>query len=53
MGTSPTTNGSSSQVTTSQGANRPSWQAADPQEWIHLCPQLCANQQAQKQLDPP
>ena len=26
MGTTPTTNGSSSQGTTSQGANRPSWQ---------------------------
>ena len=26
---------------------------ADPQEWNHLHPQLCANQQAHVQLDPP
>ena len=26
---------------------------ADPQEWNHLHTQLCANQQAYVQLDPP
>ena len=26
---------------------------ADPQEWNHLYPQLCANQHAHVQLDPP
>ena len=63
MGTTPTTNDSSSQGTASQGANRPSWQGSclpfstsylyisrrspvDPQEWNHLYPQLCTNQQA-------
>ena len=40
-GTTPTTNGLSSQGTTSQEANRP----ADPQKWNHLYPQIHANQQ--------
>ena len=30
-GSTPTTNGSSSQGTTSQGGNRPSWQVLHPQ----------------------
>ena len=53
-GTTPATNGSSSQGLTSQGAKQTILAGpADPQEWNHLYPQLCANQQAHVQLDPP
>ena len=37
MGTTPTTNGSSSQGTGSQGANRPSWQGLQ----IHKSATIC------------
>ena len=49
MGTTPATNGSSSQGTASQGANRPSW-PADPQEWNHLYPQVCAKKQRTRMI---
>ena len=47
MGATATTNGSSSQGTASQGAKQTILEVpADPQEWNHLYPQLCTNQQA-------
>ena len=43
MGTTHTTNSSSSQGTTSQGKKTILAGPTDPQEWNHFYPQLCTN----------
>ena len=42
MGTTPATNGPSSQGTTSQGANRPSWQGLQIHKSGTTFPHICA-----------
>ena len=53
MGTTPTTNGSNSQGTATQGANRPSWQGLQIHKSGTIYTHSYTNQQAHVWLDPP